>query len=70
LIILTEGFLDKALKKGKIAEADVHRVLGQISTSTDTHAIHQCDFVVEVGSLNQSKSWQAILVQFNLKHFV
>ena len=39
--------LDREVKKGKVAEADISRILGRIQTTTDLSQLARADFAVE-----------------------
>jgi 3-hydroxybutyryl-CoA dehydrogenase len=46
--------LDKAIEKGKIADQDKQRVLGQISTTTQLEGLKDCQLVIEAVVENMS----------------
>jgi len=43
----TEGFFAKSVERGKLAQADVARILAGLSGTTDAGALAACDIVIE-----------------------
>ena len=58
-----KGNLDKAVAKGKLAEADAAAALGRVTGTTDLKALADCDLVIEAIVENEAikkKVWQEL----------